>query len=61
MMNEEEQRRLIGNDNVVLFFKDEGEPFNPIHVEEMGLMPQCFVVVQPHGEGFYRFACYLQR
>lgn len=56
MLNEEQQRRLIGNDNAVLFFKDEGEPFNPLHIQEMGIMPQCYVVVQPHGEEAYRWA-----
>eukprot|EP01127_Copromyxa_protea_P013212 TRINITY_DN3537_c0_g1_i1.p1 TRINITY_DN3537_c0_g1~~TRINITY_DN3537_c0_g1_i1.p1 ORF type:complete len:682 (+),score=137.48 TRINITY_DN3537_c0_g1_i1:26-2047(+) len=55
-LNEEQQRRLIGNDNAVLFFKDEGEPFNPINVNDMGIMTQCYVVVQPYEEDSYRVA-----
>jgi hypothetical protein len=55
MLNEEQRRRLIGNDNAVLFFKDEGEPFNPINVHNMGGMTQCYVVVQPYDEETYRW------
>eukprot|EP01126_Amoeba_proteus_P058003 TRINITY_DN7437_c0_g1_i2.p1 TRINITY_DN7437_c0_g1~~TRINITY_DN7437_c0_g1_i2.p1 ORF type:complete len:305 (-),score=54.49 TRINITY_DN7437_c0_g1_i2:176-1090(-) len=56
MMNPEEQRRLIGNDNCVLFFKDQGSPFNPLYVNDMGVMPQCYVVVQPYQDLGYRVA-----
>lgn len=53
-MNAEGHRRLCGNDRVIIFFKDEGESFDPTHVGNMGAMPQCFVVVQPVG---VRFRC----
>eukprot|EP01126_Amoeba_proteus_P048731 TRINITY_DN5655_c0_g1_i1.p1 TRINITY_DN5655_c0_g1~~TRINITY_DN5655_c0_g1_i1.p1 ORF type:complete len:391 (+),score=76.80 TRINITY_DN5655_c0_g1_i1:1081-2253(+) len=61
MMNQEEQRRLIGNDNCVLFFKDEGSPFNPLYVNDMGVMPQCYVVVQPYSNQGYRVAFFQRK
>lgn len=53
IMTEEQQRSFIGNNNAVIFFKDEGEAFNPSLVGNMGAMPQVFLVVQPF-KGQYR-------
>jgi len=51
-MPEDQQRRFIGNDVTVLFFKDEGEPFDPSMVSSLGTIPQVFVVVQPHKDKY---------
>lgn len=52
--NQEERRRLIGNDSATLFFKDRGDPFDPTETEKLGAMPQFYVVVQPHNNERYR-------
>jgi len=59
-MNSEQIRRLVGNDNAVLIFVDEGTQFNPIFTSEFGGMPQIFVVVQPH-EDAYRVGFYSKK
>lgn len=51
-MAEDQQRRYIGNDVAVMFFKDEGEPFDPSMVSALGSIPQVFVVVQPHKDKY---------
>jgi len=51
-MSEDQQRRLIGNDVALLFFKDEGEPFDPQQIIALGSIPQVFVVVQPHKDKY---------
>jgi len=51
-MTEDQQRRLIGNDVALLFFKDEGEPFDPQHIISLGSIPQVFVIVQPHKDKY---------
>jgi len=51
-MSEDQHRRLIGNDIVVLFFKEEGEPFDPQMVNELGTIPQVFIVIQPHKDKY---------
>jgi len=52
MMDEEQTRRLVGNDNAVIFFKNEGEAFDPSEISLLGNMPQTFLVVQPSGEKY---------
>jgi len=59
-MDEEQHRRLVGNDNAILFFKDSGEPFDPSDVTHLGNMPQGFMVVQPYGNK-YRLGCFHRR
>jgi len=52
-LNPEQHRRLIGNTQAVIFFKEDAGPFNPEGVDSMGIVPQFYSVVQPH-EGQYR-------
>lgn len=52
-LNSEQHRRLIGNTQAVIFFKEDPGPFNPEGVDAMGIVPQFYAVVQPH-EGQYR-------
>eukprot|EP01123_Difflugia_compressa_P009832 TRINITY_DN3391_c0_g1_i1.p1 TRINITY_DN3391_c0_g1~~TRINITY_DN3391_c0_g1_i1.p1 ORF type:complete len:179 (-),score=30.44 TRINITY_DN3391_c0_g1_i1:15-527(-) len=47
-LNSEQHRRCVGNSPSIVFFKDEGEPFDAREVDKLGMVPQIFVVVQPH-------------
>jgi len=53
MMDAEQIRRLVGNDQAFICFKDEGESFDSSELTQLGNMPQIFVVVQPYA-GKYR-------
>eukprot|EP01126_Amoeba_proteus_P064023 TRINITY_DN8908_c0_g1_i3.p1 TRINITY_DN8908_c0_g1~~TRINITY_DN8908_c0_g1_i3.p1 ORF type:complete len:665 (-),score=157.15 TRINITY_DN8908_c0_g1_i3:59-2053(-) len=57
-MTKEQRRRLIGNCQAVVFFTDPGYSFDPSQIDSLGLMPQCYIVVQPWKD-FYRvgFLC----
>jgi len=48
-MNTEEHRRLIGNTQCILFYKESqnNEPFNLSNVNNLGPIPQFFLVVTP--------------
>jgi len=48
IMDEEQTRRLVGNDNAFIFFKDENESFDPSEISLLGNMSQTFIVVQPN-------------
>jgi len=52
-LNSEQHRRLIGNTQAVIFFKEDACAFNPEGVDSMGIVPQFFAVVQPC-DGQYR-------
>jgi len=60
LMDDEQHRRLVGNDNAIIFFKDFGDPFDPSDVTQLGNMAQSFIVVQPHGNK-YRLGCFHRR
>jgi len=45
-MNTEMIRRLIGNDIATIFFLENGS-FDPTPIDELGTVPQIFIVVQP--------------
>eukprot|EP01124_Arcella_intermedia_P032850 TRINITY_DN7740_c0_g2_i1.p1 TRINITY_DN7740_c0_g2~~TRINITY_DN7740_c0_g2_i1.p1 ORF type:complete len:726 (-),score=208.33 TRINITY_DN7740_c0_g2_i1:37-2214(-) len=50
-MDEEEHRRFIGNTQCALFYHDQAypfTPFDPVNVNNMGVIPQFFIVVSPH-------------
>jgi len=57
-LNSEEHRRCVGNSPSIIFFIDEGDPFDASEVDKMGMVPQIFVVVQPllvhYRVGFFR-------
>jgi len=58
-LNDEEIRRLIGNDIGMLIFLDESATsFDPSEIDKFGEVPQAFVVVQPVKDkyriGFFR-------
>jgi len=59
-MNSEQHRRLIGNDQVTIFFKDEGEPFDPSGIDSIGVVPQIFLVVQPY-QNKYRITSFRRK
>jgi len=59
-MDDEQHRRLVGNDNAVLIFVEEGDPFDPSDVSQLGNMPQVYMVVQPFGQK-YRLACFYKK
>eukprot|EP01126_Amoeba_proteus_P038230 TRINITY_DN3977_c1_g1_i6.p1 TRINITY_DN3977_c1_g1~~TRINITY_DN3977_c1_g1_i6.p1 ORF type:complete len:351 (-),score=45.23 TRINITY_DN3977_c1_g1_i6:246-1298(-) len=50
LVDEEEHRRLIGNDIAVLIYVEEGAQFCPRHLKDLGKMHQIYVVVQPFGK-----------
>lgn len=56
-LNQEQIRRLIGNNKTVVFFFDSDQPFDTKGIQEMGAVPQIFIVVQPKGLAF-RIACF---
>lgn len=69
-MDSEQVRRLVGNDNCIVIFVDEGIEisnlliyldlggvFDPLLSSEFGVMPQFFVVVQPFGPK-YRYSTF---
>jgi len=59
-MNSEQHRRLIGNDVVFVIFHEEGTSFDPGPLDDLGTVPQVFLVVQPvdkEGE-FYRIGIF---
>lgn len=51
MMNAEQHRRLIGNDIAVIYFH-EGPPFVLEEHDNLGTVPQVFVVVSPYQDRF---------
>jgi len=53
-LNSEQHRRCVGNSPSIIFFKEEGEPFDASEVDKLGMVPQIFVVVQPQGSQGYR-------
>jgi len=62
ILNEEETRRLIGNDIMMLIFLEEGDDvyFDPSEIDKFGEVPQGFVVVQPVGDR-YRIASFKKK
>jgi len=50
----------VGNAPCIIFFLDEGKPFDASQVQELGMVPQIFIVVQPafvemgYRVGFFR-------
>jgi len=36
----------------MIFFQDEGEPFNAVDIGTLGMVPQIMVVVQPFEQGY---------
>jgi len=56
-LNQEQIRRLIGNNKTVVFFNDSDQPFDTRGVQEMGVVPQIFIVVQPRVFSF-RIGCF---
>jgi len=58
-LNQEQIRRLIGNNKTCVFFHDSVEPFDTKRVQEMGVVPQIFIVVQPRATGSaFRVGCF---
>jgi hypothetical protein len=57
-MNEEQIRRLIGNTENVVLFHNASIPFDPIHIDKMGNIPQTFIVVQPFKKSTYRIGSF---
>jgi len=55
MMDAEQNRRLVGNDQAFICFKDEGEALDTSEITLLGNMPQIFLVVQPYA-GKYRIS-----
>lgn len=47
----DEHRRDVGNAPSIIFFMDEGLPFSAAEIGSLGMVPQIFVVVQPHTQG----------
>lgn len=45
-LTEEQQRRLIGNTQTVIFFKDDDTPFDLSKTMSMGIVPSVFFVIQ---------------
>jgi len=50
MMDSEAQRRLIGNDFVILFFIESGS-FNPSYLSQLGTVQQIYGVIRPTNDG----------
>jgi hypothetical protein len=53
-LNSDQHRRDVGNAPCIIFFQDEGKPFDASQVQELGIVPQIFVVVQPFFNTGYR-------
>jgi len=59
-LNADQHRRDVGNAPCIIFFQDEGKPFDASQIQELGMVPQIFVVVQPFWKnmgyrvGFFR-------
>eukprot|EP01124_Arcella_intermedia_P005508 TRINITY_DN13257_c0_g1_i3.p2 TRINITY_DN13257_c0_g1~~TRINITY_DN13257_c0_g1_i3.p2 ORF type:complete len:165 (-),score=35.75 TRINITY_DN13257_c0_g1_i3:103-597(-) len=59
-LNADEHRRDVGNAPCIIFFQEEGKPFDASLVQELGMVPQIFIVVQPgfmglgYRVGFFR-------
>jgi len=56
----DQHRRDVGNSACIIFFQDSGKPFDASQVQELGMVPQIFIVVQPafkdmgYRVGFFR-------
>jgi len=52
-MDEEEHRRLIGNSQCIVFFKEnDGTQFDLSKVQNLGTVTQFFIVVEPYNERY---------
>eukprot|EP01125_Pyxidicula_operculata_P005610 TRINITY_DN1968_c0_g1_i4.p1 TRINITY_DN1968_c0_g1~~TRINITY_DN1968_c0_g1_i4.p1 ORF type:complete len:874 (+),score=141.46 TRINITY_DN1968_c0_g1_i4:390-2624(+) len=52
-MDEEQQRRLVGNSQCIIIFT-ESEKFNIKDVYQVGVVPQFFLVISPKGQEHFR-------
>ena len=59
LMSGEEQRRLIGNDLVIIYFTESDQPFKPL--EFRGSVNSLGIVVRPTGEQEYQMGCFARR
>eukprot|EP01130_Rhizamoeba_saxonica_P003030 TRINITY_DN1315_c0_g1_i2.p2 TRINITY_DN1315_c0_g1~~TRINITY_DN1315_c0_g1_i2.p2 ORF type:complete len:167 (-),score=24.91 TRINITY_DN1315_c0_g1_i2:74-574(-) len=58
-MDKEQHRRIIGNSKCILIFYEPGPvPYNLMGIDELGIVPQLVVVVQPHSHDYYRIASF---
>lgn len=59
LMTADEQRRLIGNDLVIIYWTEQDEPFKPL--EFRGSVNSIGIVVKPVSDNEYRVGCFARR